>query len=49
MTIPAGFTAGGLPVGLELVTLPYHETELISMGAGVEAVTAARRAPSFDV
>ncbi len=49
MTVPAGFTANGLPVGLELVTLPYHETALISAGAGVEAVTAARRAPSFEV
>jgi Asp-tRNA(Asn)/Glu-tRNA(Gln) amidotransferase A subunit family amidase len=45
ITIPAGFTPDGLPVGLELMALPYREAELIGLGYGVEQATHARRAP----
>jgi amidase len=45
--IPAGFSEEGIPVGLEIVVLPYHEPELFRLGSGFEAATKARRAPTF--
>jgi len=45
--VPAGFSDKGIPVGLEIVVLPYHETDLFRFGAGFEATTRARRAPAF--
>ncbi|WP_382308669.1 amidase [Herbiconiux sp. UC225_62] len=48
ITVPAGFTPNGLPVGIELMALPYGEAGLLRTAAGVEAATAARRAPTFD-
>jgi amidase len=44
--LPAGFTVAGVPVGLEIVVLPYHEPDLFRLGAAFEATTAARRPPS---
>ncbi len=46
LSLPAGFTSAGLPVGLELVGLPYREADLLALAAAVEAVTHQRRAPS---
>ncbi len=45
--LPAGFSEEGLPVGMELVVLPYHEPDLFRLGAGVEAVLQCRKAPTF--
>jgi amidase len=45
--VPVGFSDKGIPVGLEIVVLPYHETDLFRLGAGFEATTRARRAPAF--
>jgi amidase len=45
--VPAGLTDKGIPVGLEIVVLPYHEAELFRLGSGFEAATRARRAPTF--
>jgi amidase len=45
--LPAGFSEEGIPVGVEIVVPPYHERELFRLGAGFEAVVAARKAPSF--
>jgi amidase len=45
--VPAGFSEEGLPVGLEIVVLPYHEPDLFRLGSGFEASTKARRAPAF--
>jgi len=45
ITVPAGFTSNDLPVGLELMGLPYSERALLGLAAGVEAATGARRAP----
>jgi amidase len=47
ITVPAGFTADGLPVGLELVSYEYHEQILFELARGVEMVVDARRAPSI--
>jgi amidase len=47
LSIPAGFTAEGLPVGLQLVGTPRGERALLAIGAAVEGLLAAgtRRPP----
>ncbi|MFF5303421.1 hypothetical protein ACFY5F_29065 [Streptomyces sp. NPDC013161] len=47
VSLPTGFTYEGLPVGLELMTLPYHEADLLSLAYGVEQATHSRRAPDL--
>ena len=47
VSLPTGFTDEGLPVGLELMTLPYHEADLLSLAYGVEQATHSRRAPDL--
>ncbi len=46
ITVPAGFTPNGLPVGLEIVTPPYDEVGMFRLGYGFEQATRARRAPA---
>ncbi|MEK9662285.1 MAG: amidase family protein, partial [Alphaproteobacteria bacterium] len=38
ISVPVGFTADGLPVGLQLVAPPRGETELLSFAAQLEAI-----------
>jgi amidase len=45
ITVPAGFTSDGLPIGLELVSYEYHEQMLFELARGVEMTVGARRAP----
>jgi Asp-tRNA(Asn)/Glu-tRNA(Gln) amidotransferase A subunit family amidase len=46
ISIPVGFTTDSrLPVGLELLGLPYQEQLLLELAFGVEALTEARNAP----
>ncbi len=45
ITVPAGFTSEGAPVGLEFVANPYHEGTLFRLGFGFEHATGHRRAP----
>lgn len=44
--LPAGFTPGGVPVGMEFVVLPYHEPDLFRLGFAFEALTGHRRPPA---
>jgi amidase len=44
--LPAGFTETGLPVGIELVVLPYHEPDLFRFGYAFEQATRHRRPPA---
>jgi Asp-tRNA(Asn)/Glu-tRNA(Gln) amidotransferase A subunit family amidase len=46
ISVPAGFTESGLPVGLELLSVPYDEARLLKVARGVELATQARRAPT---
>jgi len=46
LSVPIGFTADGLPVGIELMGRPFAEETLIAMAAGYEAHTDHRRLPS---
>jgi len=48
VTVPAGFTGNGLPVGLELMSVPYDEVRLLQLARAVEKATGARRAPELD-
>jgi Asp-tRNA(Asn)/Glu-tRNA(Gln) amidotransferase A subunit family amidase len=45
ITVPAGFTDEGLPVGVELLGRAFAEPRLFELAAGVEAVTDHRRPP----
>ncbi|WP_152191705.1 amidase family protein [Georgenia satyanarayanai] len=46
LTVPAGFTDAGLPVGLELMGLPFSEPELLAMAFDYEQATGHRTAPA---
>ncbi len=45
VSVPAGFTAGGLPVGMEMVGLPYREGDLLALAYAFEQATCHRRTP----
>jgi amidase len=49
MTVPAGFTEEGLPVGLEFVAKPYDEPTVFRLGYAFEQATKHRRAPEVAV
>lgn len=46
ISIPAGFTADGLPVGIELMGRAFTDTRLVSLAFAFEQAGARRRAPS---
>lgn len=46
ISIPAGFTADGLPVGLELLGQPFSEPMLLKIAYAYERVIHPRRLPS---
>lgn len=45
VTVPAGYTQGGLPVGLEFLGLPYGDDLVLSIASAFEAATPPRRPP----
>ncbi|MGW1990962.1 amidase [Embleya sp. NPDC001921] len=46
LSVPAGFTPGGLPVGLQIVTAPRSDLTTLRIGAAFEAATRhGRRRP----
>jgi Asp-tRNA(Asn)/Glu-tRNA(Gln) amidotransferase A subunit family amidase len=46
ISMPAGFTADGLPVGLELLGRPFNDAKLVSYAYAYEQATHHRRAPA---
>jgi Asp-tRNA(Asn)/Glu-tRNA(Gln) amidotransferase A subunit family amidase len=46
VSMPAGFTADGLPVGVELLARPHADGRLIALGYAWELVASPRQAPS---
>jgi Asp-tRNA(Asn)/Glu-tRNA(Gln) amidotransferase A subunit family amidase len=46
LVVPAGFTADGLPVGIEFLGRPFSEPRLLSLGSALEARQPLRRPPS---
>jgi amidase len=47
LTIPAGFTGDGLPVGLELLGMPLAETSMLQFARGWERSTWPRKPPAL--
>ncbi|MCY4658468.1 MAG: amidase family protein [Acidobacteria bacterium] len=45
LTVPAGLTADGLPVGLELLGRPFDEAALLGLGYAYEQATGRREPP----
>jgi len=45
LTLPAGFTPQGMPVGMELLGTPFSEPKLLGMGYDFEQATHNRRPP----
>ena len=45
LSIPAGFTADGLPVAIELLGRPFSDVRLVAMGYAFEQLGSRRRAP----
>ena len=46
LTVPAGFTKDGLPVGLEFLGRPFTEAKLLQLGYGYEQATTRREPPA---
>ncbi|MEU1737383.1 amidase family protein [Streptosporangium sp. NPDC020145] len=46
LTIPAGFTPDGMPVGVELLGRPFSEPALLGLGFDYEQATRHRRPPA---
>ena len=46
LTVPAGLTADGLPVGLELLGRPFDEASLLQLGFAYEQATGRREPPA---
>jgi mandelamide amidase len=46
LSIPAGLTAGGLPVGMEIDGPLGSDTNLLAIGMGIEAVWGSLKAPA---
>jgi len=44
--LPAGFSQGGVPVGLEMIAPPYREGDLLGLGYAFEQHTHWRRPPT---
>ncbi|GAB3843354.1 amidase [Nesterenkonia populi] len=45
ISVPAGFTETGLPVGLEILGTPLGETKLLQLASQITALLQARRTP----
>lgn len=48
ISMPAGFTEGQLPVGVEVVGKPFAESALLNFAYACEQLTQPRRAPELD-
>ena len=47
ITVPAGFTPGGFPVGIELIGRPFAEATLLALAYDYERATRHRRPPAM--
>ena len=47
LSIPAGLTAGGLPVGMEIDGPLGSDSNLLAIGMGIEAVWGSLKAPAI--
>jgi hypothetical protein len=49
ITVPAGFTPDGLPVGLEFMGKPFSDADLLSFAYAFEQATHHRRPPKVTL
>lgn len=47
LSLPAGFTNDGIPVGLEMMGLPLTDARLVALAYAYEQAATPRRAPDF--
>ena len=47
ITVPAGYSQTGLPIGLQIVTRPWEESKLLSMAYDFEQTTKIRKPPKL--
>ena len=47
ITVPAGYSSEGLPIGLQIVGRPWTEDRLLSMAYAFEQATRVRKAPKL--
>lgn len=45
ISMPAGFTPDGVPVGVEVLARPFEESRLVSIGFAYEEIAGTRRPP----
>ena len=48
ISMPAGFTDEGLPVGIELLGAPFSDRRLVALAAAYETAAEPRRPPQFE-
>lgn len=47
ITVPAGYSNNGLPIGLQIVSRPWTDNKLLSMAYAFEQATKVRKAPKL--
>jgi amidase len=47
ITVPAGYSKEGLPIGLQIVTKPWEEGKLIGIAYNFEQATKVRKPPKL--
>ena len=47
ITVPAGYSREGLPIGLQIVVRPWEEGKLIGFGYSFEQATKVRKPPKL--
>ncbi|HET7876137.1 MAG TPA: amidase [Methylomirabilota bacterium] len=47
LSVPAGFTADGLPVGIQIIGRPWEEARILKIGYAYEQATGRRKPPAL--
>ena len=47
MSLPCGFSAAGLPIGMQLIGKPFDEATILRTGYAFEQATQFRMPPGF--
>ena len=47
ITVPAGYSKTGLPIGLQIVARPWEEGKLLGIAYAFEQATKVRKPPSL--
>jgi Asp-tRNA(Asn)/Glu-tRNA(Gln) amidotransferase A subunit family amidase len=47
ITVPAGYSSAGLPIGLQIVARPWEEYKLVGIARDFEQATKVRKTPKL--